>query len=101
MGLIPRESVLPALALGLEQSARWEQRGHELWLRAEYLPPKRERENPHLPPPQAPSLTPAQQREAREMVKQGASLRQVAMRFGTSHESIRRVMKKSEGAAEE
>lgn len=94
VGLLPRESVLPVLSLGLEATAQWEQREQGLWLREEYLPPKVEREQMHLPPPQASSLTPEQQRQARALVDQGLSLREVARHFGTSHESIRRLMRK-------
>jgi hypothetical protein len=45
VGLIPREEMLPVLALGL--ASRWEQRDSGLWLRAEYLPPRRKRDNSH------------------------------------------------------
>jgi hypothetical protein len=36
VGLLPRESVLPVLSLGLEASGHWEQRDGGLWLREEY-----------------------------------------------------------------
>ncbi len=84
------------LSLGLEATAQWEQREQGIWLREEFLPPKVEREQMHLPSPQAPSLTPEQQRQARALVDQGLSLREVARHFGTSHESIRRLMRKPE-----
>lgn len=95
VGVLLRESILPVLVLGLEQTGLWEQRDQGLWLRSECLPPKQARENPHLPPPQPPSLTPEQQHEARMLVRQGISLRQVAKRLGTSYESIRRLGKKT------
>jgi hypothetical protein len=44
VGLKPSTAVLPVLALGLEATSMWEQRGDSLWLRDEYLPPKLERE---------------------------------------------------------
>lgn len=94
IGLLPRESILPVLTLGLEQTERWGQRDQGLWLCSEYLPPKRECEDPHLPPPQPSSLTPEQRREALVMVEQGMSLRGVARHFGTLYESIRRLLKK-------
>ena len=56
--LLPRADVLPVLALDLEGTAQWEQRDNSLWLRSEYLPERRDqRDYPHFPPPQAPSLT--------------------------------------------
>jgi DNA invertase Pin-like site-specific DNA recombinase len=99
-GLLPRESILPVLALGLEKTAQWEQRDSGLWLRAEYLPPKLERSNLRKPPLQSPSLAPEQKEEALKLVEQGMSLRQVAKQFGTSYESIRRVMKKRKASGD-
>jgi site-specific DNA recombinase len=91
IGLLPRESMLPVLALGLEKTARWEQRDGGLWLRTEYWPPKLERGKRHLPPP-LPSLTPAQQEEAIRLLRdEGMSLRKVAAVLGTSRETIRRL----------
>jgi len=92
VSLKPRVAVLPVLALGLEATSMWEQRGESLWLRDEYLPPKLERENPRLPP-QPPALTPAQQERAIMLIRQGMSLRKVADLLETSHESIRRFVK--------
>lgn len=93
VGVLPRESVLPVLALGLEATGWWEQRENGLWLKSDSLPPKQDRTSAHLPP-HPPSLTPAQQQEAHAMIEQGLSLRFVAKQFGTSRESIRRVMKR-------
>jgi transposase-like protein len=45
-------------------------------------------------PDNGPKLTPTQQEEALDMVHSGASLRQVAQRFGVNHETIRRLVKK-------
>jgi transposase len=45
-------------------------------------------------PDNGPKLTPTQQEEALVMVRSGASLRQVAQRFGVNHETIRRLVKK-------
>jgi hypothetical protein len=85
IGLLPRADVLPVLALGLEGTAQWEQRDNGLWLRSKYLPDRRDqRDYPHFPPPQAPSLTPLQQYE----------VRQVAKHFGVSHGAIWRLMYK-------
>ena len=97
VSLKPRVAVLPVLALGLEATSMWEQRGDSLWLRDEYLPPKLERENPRLPS-QPPALTPAQQERAIMLIRQGMSLRKVADLLETSHESIRRFVK-SQGMA--
>lgn len=95
VGLLPRESMLPVLALGLEKSGQWEQLDHGIWLKEEYWTEKRaEREHPHLPPPQEPSLSPTQQQEALILIQQGMSMRQVARQLDTSYETIRRLMKK-------
>jgi hypothetical protein len=95
IGLLPRVDVLPVLALGLEGTARWEKRDNGLWLRTEYLPDKRDqRDYPHFPPPQAASLTPLQQCEARLLIEQGYSMRQVARHFGVSHGAIWGLMQK-------
>jgi len=95
VGLLPRVDVLPVLALGLEGTARWEHKDNGLWLRSEYLPDRRDqRDYPHFPPPQAPSLTPLQQCEARLLIQQGYSMRQVARHFGVSHGAIWRLMQK-------
>lgn len=56
IGLLPRESVLPVLSLGLEATGYWEQRDGGLWLRQEYWSEKRTRSTPHMLPPQAASL---------------------------------------------
>jgi DNA-binding CsgD family transcriptional regulator len=47
-------------------------------------------------PENGPKLTPTQQEEALEMVRSGASLRQVAQRFGMNHESVRRLVRKKQ-----
>lgn len=94
VGLVPRQSVLPVLVLGLEGTARWEQRGGGLWLRSSYLPEKSVRENPHIPPPQPDSLTPKQKYEAAALLRQGWSIRQVASHYGVSRGSIHRLAKK-------
>jgi len=96
MGLLPRGSMLPVLGLGLEKTGHWEQRDRGLWLRADYLPPKQVREEPHLPPPQPPSLTPEEQVEALALVQAGVSLRQIAKHFETSHGAIWRLVRRSE-----
>jgi transposase-like protein len=48
-----------------------------------------------------PKLTPAQQEEALDMVQAGASLRQVAERFGINHESVRRMVMRKQRELEE
>jgi transposase-like protein len=48
-----------------------------------------------------PKLTPAQQEEAMEMLRSGASLRKVAERFGINHESVRRMIKRKRREEEE
>lgn len=95
VGLLPRGSMLPVLSLGLEKTGRWEQRDKGLWLRADHLPPKQVREEPHLPPPQPPSLSPEEQAEALALARAGVSLRQVARQFETSHGAIWRLVKKA------
>lgn len=96
VGLLPRSGVLPVLALGLEGTGQWYQHEGMLLLQPEYLPITQvQRDNPHLPPPQQPSMTPEQQQEAIAFVLNGMSLRQVAKHFGTSRESVRRVMMKA------
>lgn len=94
VALLPRPSVLPVLALGLEKAGKWEQRETGLWLRSEFWPPKKERETLHVPPPHPPGLTPEQQQEAITLLKHGMSSRQVAKQFGVSHQAIHRLVKK-------
>lgn len=95
VGLLPRGSMLPVLCLGLEKTGHWEQREGGLWLRADDLPPKQVRGEPHLPPPQPPSLTPDEQAEALALVRAGISLRQIARQYKTSHGAIWRLVKKA------
>jgi len=92
VGLKPRAAFLPVLALGLEATEMWEQRGDSLWLREEYWPPKLDRDSPRLPS-QPPALTPAQQERAIALIRQGLSLRKIAELLGTSHEAVRRFSK--------
>jgi len=94
VGLVPRTSVLPVLALGLEATTRWEQREGGLWLRSEYLPEKFVRDEPHLPPPQPECLTSEQKREAMALLKHGWSIRQVASHYEVSRGAIHRLAKK-------
>lgn len=93
VGLKPRASVLPVLALGLESTSMWEQRDDGLWLRENYWPPKLDREAPRLPS-HPPSLTPTQQEQAIMLIRQGMTLRKVADLLGTSYESIHRLVKR-------
>ncbi len=95
VGLLPRESVLPVLSLGLEASGQWEQRDGGLWLREEFWSQKRSRSMPHVLPPQAPSLTPAQQEEAKALLQQGWSLREVAHELEASRGSIHRLARRA------
>ncbi len=88
VGLLPRGSMLPVLSLRLEKTGHWGQRERGLWLRSDYFSPKQVREEPHLPPPQPPSLTSEEQAEALALVRAGASLRQIARPFETSHGAI-------------
>ncbi len=94
VGILPRESVLPVLSLGLESTARWEQRGSGLWLSQEYWPEKRERSTPHVLPPQESSLTLAQQEEAVSLLQQGWSIRGVAQHLEASRGAIYRLARK-------
>lgn len=95
VGLLPRESVLPVLSLGLEATAHWEQRDGGLWLRQEYWSEKRTRSTPHVLPPQVASLTPAQREEGVALLQQGWSLRDVAHQLGASRGSIHRLARKA------
>ncbi|HEY6406587.1 MAG TPA: helix-turn-helix domain-containing protein, partial [Ktedonobacteraceae bacterium] len=94
VGLLPRESFLPVLSLGLAATSRWDQRSDGLWLREEYWPEKLERSVPHVLPPQAPSLTPAQQEDAVALLQQGWSIREVAQHLGASRGAIHRLASK-------
>ncbi len=71
----------------------WEQRDGGLWLRKEYWPPAVQ-VKPHLPPPQKPSMTTAQQERAIMLIRQGMSLREVAKLFDTSYQSVYHLLKK-------
>jgi site-specific DNA recombinase len=90
-GLLPREDMLPVLALGLE--ARWEQCDGGLWVRAQYLPPKRQRSNPHAPLPMQYKLDPAQREQARQMARTGMTTRQIAAHLGVSRMAIWRALR--------
>lgn len=94
VGLRPRDSVLAVLALGLEATGMWEQRANGLWLKEDYWPPKVVRDDPHRPPPQPPSMTPAQQERAIMLIRQGMSLRQVAKIMDVSYQSVHRLVKR-------
>jgi DNA-binding CsgD family transcriptional regulator len=99
IGLLPRDGVLLVLAMGLEATKMWEQRDGGLWLREEYLPPFVQ-SGPHLPSPQKPSMTPAQQEQAILLIRQGMSLREVAKLFDTSYQSVFRLVKKAKRLVE-
>jgi transposase len=90
VGLKPRAGVLDVMALGLEATGMWERREETLWLREDYWPPKRERENLGRPP----SLTPAEQERAIMLIRQGMPLKKVAELFDTSYEVVRRLAKR-------
>jgi hypothetical protein len=90
VGLMPRDEMLPVLALGLAD--RWEQRDGSLWRRAAYLPPKRRRDNPHARLPKQYKLDYEQCARAREMVRAGRSMRQIAEHFGVSHIAVWRAL---------
>lgn len=94
VGLLPRNSVMPILALGLESTKMWESSEGGLWLRQEYWPPQITHTGPHLPPPQKSSMTPAQQERAIMLIRQGMSLRQIADLLETSYQSVYRLVKK-------
>ena len=93
VGLLPRPSVLPVLALGLEKTGKWEQRDKGLWLRTEHWPPKRDLGKRHAPPPPHPSLSPEQRKEAIRLLQQPEmSIRKVAAILGTSRGTIHRLV---------
>ncbi len=94
VGILPRESFIPVMSLGLEATARWEQRSGGLWLCEGYWPEKLERSVPHILPPQAPSLTLVQQEDAVALLQQGWSIREVAQHLGASRGSIHRLARK-------
>jgi hypothetical protein len=88
VALIPRPDMLPVLALGL--SAQWEQREHELHLRPEFIPPKLERSEMTMKPDQR-KLTPTERQEARQLLAEGKTMRQVAEHFHVSRMAIWRL----------
>ncbi len=89
VGLIPRPDMLHVLALGLSHD--WEQRSDGLWLRQELLPAKLERSAMTLMPEQH-KLNAEQREEARRLMGEGKTLRQVAAHFGVSRMAIWRLM---------
>jgi DNA invertase Pin-like site-specific DNA recombinase len=89
VALIPRPDMLHVLALGL--SHEWEQRSDGLWLRQELLPAKLERSAMKLMPEQH-KLNAEQREEARRLMGEGKTLRQVAAHFGVSRMAIWRLM---------
>ena len=89
VGLVPRDDMLPVMALGL--SARWENRGDGLWLQEALLPPRLERDEMRHVPYQR-RLTPAQCRQARALVASGKTLRAVAAHFNVSRMAIWRIL---------
>lgn len=93
VGVRPRESVLAVLALGLESTGMWVQRDGGLWLKEDHWPPKVIRDS-RTPPPQPPSMTPAQQEQAIMLIRRGLSLREVAKIIGVSYQSIHRLVKR-------
>ena len=95
VGLKPRPSVLPVLALGLECTGMWEQRDGGLWLREDYWPPRLEA-GPSGLPSRPPALTLSQQEQAIMMLRQGRSLREIAKALGVSHESVRRLAQRED-----
>jgi hypothetical protein len=76
------------LALGL--SSQWERHGDELRLRTEFLPPKLERSEMTIKPDQR-QLTPEERVEARHLLREGKTLRQVAAHFHVSRMAIWRL----------
>jgi hypothetical protein len=83
---MPREEMVPVLALGLAD--RWEQRDGGLWVVAEYLPPKRKRDNPQAPFPMQYKLGHLQRRQVRDLARSGMSVRTLATHFGLSRTAI-------------
>jgi Helix-turn-helix domain len=88
VGLLPRPDMRHVLALGL--SAQWERRGDELWLPSTFIPPKLERSEMTLKPDQH-KLTPEEREQARHLLAEGKTLRQVAEHFGVSRTAIWRL----------
>ena len=74
VGIRPRTGVLPVLALGLEATSMWEQRGDSLWLREDFLPADLVTIQQGRPP----ALTPAQREQAIMLIRQGMPLKEVA-----------------------
>ncbi len=88
-GVIPRPNVLPVLQLALGDA--WGLREAGLWRRhVEQLPV---RDLTRRPPPTPFALTPAQQREAIELVRSGKTLRAVGQVFGVSYGAIWRLIR--------
>jgi site-specific DNA recombinase len=91
VGLAPRAEVLQTLILGL--APNWEQRENGLWLQEDYLPPKRERANPHAPLPMQYKLDRLQRQRAKEMARAGMTVRQLADHFGVSRMAVWRALR--------
>jgi DNA invertase Pin-like site-specific DNA recombinase len=92
IGLLPRDDMLPVLALGL--APFWQQRDSGLWLAKELWPPKRPRLDYHMPPIPEPKLNAAQAAEARRLVDAGMSLRTIAKQFGVSRMAVHRALRR-------
>jgi len=90
VGLTPRSSILPVLALGLNE--QWEQRGDGLWLKAELLPTKVQRQQRRNAPDQH-KPSPEQRQEARRRIAEGQKLREVAEALSVSRMAIWRAVR--------
>jgi len=87
--------MLQVLAVGL--APNWELSENGLWLQDQFLPPKRERQNPHAPLPMQFKLDPLQRQLAREMARSGMTIRQLADHFGISRMAIWRAIQATDG----
>lgn len=88
VALVPRLDMLPVLALGL--SVQWEQHGNELHIRPQFIPPKLARSEMTMKPDQR-KLTPPEREEARQLLAEGKTMRQVADHFHVSRMAIWRL----------
>jgi hypothetical protein len=85
VGMVPRSDMLHVPALDL--TPRWEQREDELWVRQEYLPGKLACSKMTQRADQR-KLNPQQHEEARRLIAEGKSLREVAAHFGVSRMAV-------------
>jgi site-specific DNA recombinase len=98
IGLMPRHDMLPVLSLALE--AEWEQRGDDgLWLHEAHRQAHAARRPLQMlqaePPFRAHTLSPAQRKEALDLLRAGQTPQRVANHFGVSYWVILRLLRRT------